>query len=79
MEMDRIINELNDIFREAFARDDLNINPDFTAQDIEGWDSFRHIEILLATEDRFNIKFSAAEIEKLDSVNDLINLIKIKL
>jgi acyl carrier protein len=50
-----------------------------TAEDIEGWDSFNHVNIVVAIESRFGIKFNAAEVEELRAVGEFVNLIEKKL
>jgi acyl carrier protein len=78
MDEDAIMRELTEIFREVFLRDDLVLQPSFTAKDVEGWDSFKHIEIIMAVEERFGVKMSTRELDSLISVGDLIGLIKAK-
>jgi acyl carrier protein len=50
-----------------------------TAEDIEVWDSFNHVNIVVAIESRFGIKFNAAEVEELRAVGEFVNLIEKKL
>lgn len=50
-----------------------------TAEDIEGWDSFNHVNIVVAIESQFGIKFNAAEVEELRAVGEFVNLIEKKL
>lgn len=66
---------LTDIFRDVFMRDDIELNPELAAKDVEGWDSFKQIEIVLATEGKFNIKFSTRELDGLQKVGDLVRVI----
>jgi acyl carrier protein len=60
------------IFRDVFLSDDLVLTPTLNANDVPGWDSFRQIEIIIATEQHFGIKFSAREIDQLANVGDLV-------
>ena len=69
---------LTDTFHDVFMRDDIVLKPELTAKDIEGWDSFKQIEIVLATEERFGIKFSTREVDSLQSVGDLVRLVSAK-
>ncbi|MGE0223712.1 MAG: acyl carrier protein [Acetobacteraceae bacterium] len=66
---------LTEIFRDIFLRDDLVLTADMTAQQVDGWDSFRQIEIIMAAEERWRIKFSTREIDGLRSVGDLVRVI----
>ena len=65
---------LTTIFRDVFLRDDLELRPDLSAKDVEGWDSFKQIEIILAAEARFGIKMSTRELDSLRRVEDLARL-----
>lgn len=78
MNDDQILADLTEIFRETFLRDDLELKPELTAADVEGWDSFKHIEIIMAVEERFSIKMSTRELDNLRSVGDLLGLIRAK-
>ena len=69
---------LTDTFHDVFMRDDIVLKPELSAKDLEGWDSFKQIEIVLATEERFGIKFSTREVDGLQSVGDLVRLVSAK-
>ena len=69
---------LTTIFRDVFLCDDLELRPDLSAKDVEGWDSFKQIEIILAAEARFGIKMSTRELDSLRRVEDLVRVIAAK-
>jgi len=73
-----IYSALTEIFREVFVDDDLVLRPDLTAHDVPGWDSYKQIDILFATEERFSLKFTSAEINSLKCVGDLASLVASK-
>ena len=66
---------LTTIFNDVFLRDDLALTPATTAADIPGWDSFKQIEIIMATEERLGIRLATQEIDRLNSVGALASLI----
>jgi len=74
-----IYRALDDIFRDVFVRDDLELVPEMTAKDVAGWDSFKQIEIIVAVEARYGIKFNTRELDSLQSVGDLVKTIAGKL
>lgn len=74
-----VIAELTEIFSEIFRRHDLVLLPTTTASDVEGWDSFRQIEIAVAVEERFNIKLRTRDMSQLKNVGELAALISSKL
>jgi acyl carrier protein len=66
---------LTPIFHDVFLRDDLVLTPTLSANDVPGWDSFKQIEILIATEQHFGIKLSTREVDKLTNVGDLVSVV----
>ena len=71
--------ELTDIFRDIFDDEDLQLRPGLTAADVPEWDSFNHINLVVAIEARFKIKFQTAELEAMQTVGHLADLIQKKL
>jgi acyl carrier protein len=74
-----VLDRLTDIFRDVLDDDDLVLTPETTATDVAGWDSANHINIVVATEVRFKIRFTNGEIERLKNVGDFVQLIQHKL
>jgi acyl carrier protein len=70
---------LTDIFRDVFMRDDMVLAPELTARDVPGWDSFKQIEIIIATEEKYGIKFHTKELDSLHNVGDLARTVMAKL
>jgi acyl carrier protein len=66
--MEPIRTELQDVFRQVFGDDDIVIADSTTADDIDGWDSMMHINLIIGIEKRFGVKFAAAEIAGLKGV-----------
>ena len=63
--MDDIRNRVQDVFRNVFDDPEIILRDDLTADDIAGWDSLTHINLMVAVEKQFKIKFATAEISKL--------------
>jgi acyl carrier protein len=76
--MDEIYRELTEIFREVFDDDSLILRPQSTAADIEGWDSLKQIDILIAVQERFRLKVSSRDLDGLASVGALVEVIQRK-
>lgn len=70
---------LTEIFQDLFADDTIVLKPETTAKDVDGWDSFNHLNIIVAAESRFGIRMQTTEIEKLANVGDLVSTIQRKL
>ncbi len=79
MDQAKIYSQLTEIFRDIFDDDAIVLRPDMTAADIEDWDSFNHINLIVATEAKFGIKFQTSEIESLRNVGHFVELIEKKL
>ena len=76
MDEAQIYERLAKIFEDVFDEDSITISPELSAKDVDGWDSFTHIRLLLTVEKTFKIKFSTSEVGKLENVGDLVALIK---
>ena len=70
--------KLTDVFHDVFEDDGVEVTPKLTAEDVDGWDSLSHIRLVLSIEKAFKVKFSAAEVGKLQNVGEFVDLIKSK-
>lgn len=70
---------LDQVFREVFDNDDIHITPEMTANDVEGWDSLSHVNLIVAIETKFGIKFSQKELLTFKNVGDLLKSIRGKI
>jgi acyl carrier protein len=70
-----IYGALTEIFHDVFMRDDIVLAPETSAPDVKGWDSFKQIEIIMATEERFGIQMNTREIDGLRNVGDLVRVV----
>ena len=79
MQFPEIYAQLTTIFHDIFDDDTLILTPELTANEVPEWDSFNHINLIVAVEQTFKIKFQTAELEQLHSVGHLVSLIQSKL
>jgi acyl carrier protein len=70
---------LNQVFREVFDDDSIEISDEMTAADVEEWDSLNHINLIVAVERTFGIRFSTKEVNGLANVGEFVALISSKL
>lgn len=70
---------LNEIFRMVFDDDTIQIAPEMTANDVDGWDSLSHVNLIVAIEADFGIRFSQKELLTFKNIGDLLNCIDKKL
>jgi acyl carrier protein len=73
--MDDLMARLNEIFRDVFEDDELEVTRETTAQDIEGWDSLMHVTLIVNVEKSFGIRFGSAEVASLQNVGQLADLV----
>lgn len=79
MTSEEIKNSLLVIFRDVLDNDSIVLLRETTAEDVEEWDSLAHINIIVAIEKEFKIKFDLIDIKPLKNVGDLIDLIQRKI
>ena len=70
---------LNDIFRDTFDDESIEIHDAMTAADVDEWDSLNHINLILAVERGFGVRFKTSEIGNLANVGEFLELLKRKL
>jgi acyl carrier protein len=60
------------VFRAVFDDETIELRPDMTANDVDGWDSLSHVNLIVAIEAKFAIRFTQKELLKQRNVGDLI-------
>ena len=70
-----ILERVNDIVRDVLAIDNLSLQSSTTASDVDGWDSLTHVQIIVAIEKAFNIRFRTGEMTGIADVGDLVSRI----
>jgi acyl carrier protein len=70
-----ILQGLREIIEDVLGVDGARISAQTTAADVPEWDSLAHINIIVAAEQRFGVKFGTAEIDELRTVGDFVDLI----
>lgn len=78
MERNEILKRVEEIFREELGQNNLELNDETTAEDVDGWDSLSHVQLVAVMEDAFGIEFSSREILSWDNIGDLIDSIQKK-
>lgn len=79
MSREQLMEKMEEIFRDVFEDDAIELTEKMNSADIEGWDSLAQISILAAVQDEFHVKFNIDEIVALKNVGDLVNAIERKL
>lgn len=75
MDNSEIYQKLTVLFHETFDNDDIVLNAEMTAKDVDGWDSFSHIRLVVAVETEFNVSLTATEVAALKNVGEFVSLL----
>lgn len=75
MDKTQIMADITEIFRTVFDDDSLEITRETTAEDIEDWDSLEQINLLVAMEHKFGVKFKLEDVSALENVGDMADLV----
>lgn len=79
MQDTQIYEKLTIVFHDIFDDKSIILSPTTSAADIDAWDSFNHINLVLAVQASFGVKFSSTELESMENVGDIAALIQKKL
>lgn len=79
MTREEIYTRLDTVFQDVFDDESIHVTDATTADDIEDWDSFEHINLVVAVEKEFGIKFSMGQTNKLKNVGEMVDIILSKL
>ena len=78
MDKNQILEEVQEIFRDVLDNEDIVLADETTAEDIEEWDSLSHIQLIVAIEKHFKVKFTSKEILSWKNVGEMIDCISTK-
>ena len=75
MTREEVYERLSKVFREVFDDDSIKLNDETTADDIEDWDSFEHINLVVAVEEEFSFKIPMGKTVTMKNVGEMVDLI----
>jgi len=73
MEKKEILEKVNVIFIDVLDNEDIVLTYETSASDVEDWDSLNHIQLVVAIEKAFKIRFTSLEIQSWDNVGEMID------
>lgn len=76
MDRSKIFEIVNEVFRDLFVDDSLIIEDQTSAADVEGWDSLKHISLIEAIEEEFDIRFKMPEVTGMKNVGEMVSIIE---
>ena len=75
MTREQVYAELNEVFQDVFDDESIAVKDETTANDIEDWDSLEHINLVVAVEKQFGIKFTMGEVNGMKNVGAMVDII----
>ena len=78
MDRKEILTELNGIFEDIIDNGRVTLSETSTSNDVEGWDSLAHIQLIVALEKNYNIKFGSDEFLAWKNVGEILDAIQSK-
>ncbi len=66
---------LNGVFREVLDDDTIELQDSTTAEDVDGWDSFEHINLIVAVEEEFAFKIPMGKVTTMKNVGEMVDII----
>lgn len=77
--LEQVITEVTAIFCDVLDKDSIQLKYETTANDVPDWDSLSHIELVVAVEKHFKIRFNFADLQKFKNVGEMCDNIVLKL
>jgi acyl carrier protein len=74
-----ILKKVNDIFIDVLDDEKIDLKEETTASDVEEWDSLSHIQLVVAIEKQFGIRFASGEIQRWKNVGGMLDSISAKI
>lgn len=75
MTREKVFEKLDEVFQDVFDDETIHVTDSTTANDIEDWDSLEHINLVVAVEKKFGIKFNMGEVNAMKNVGEMVDII----
>ena len=75
MTRETVYERLNEVFKDVFDDETITVQDNTTADDIEDWDSLEHINLVVAVEKCFGMKFTMGEVTGMKNVGAMVDII----
>lgn len=78
MTREEYFERLNEVFQDVFDDKSITVSDTTTANDIEDWDSLEQINLIVAVENEFGMKFNMDEVNGMKNVGEMVDIIMSK-
>lgn len=75
MTREEVFERLNKVFQDVFDDPSIEVNDDTTSEDIDDWDSFEHINLIVAVEQEFSVKIPMGKVVTMKNVGEMADII----
>jgi acyl carrier protein len=75
MDRDEVYETLNEVFRDVFDDPSITVDDSTTSDDVDGWDSLEHINLIAAIEQEFGVKFNMGQVVSMKNVGEMVDII----
>jgi acyl carrier protein len=75
MTREEVYERLNKVFRDVLDDDSIELHDETVADDVDGWDSFEHINLIVAVEEEFKFKIPMGKTVTMKNVGEMVDLI----
>lgn len=75
MEKKEVLAKVNEVFIDVLDNEYIVLSYETTANDVEDWDSLNHIQLVVAIEKAFKIRFTSQEIQSWNNVGEMLDCI----
>ena len=75
MTREEVFERLNKVFQDVFDDDTIEVHDETTADDIDEWDSFEHINLVVAIEEEFSFKIPMGKVVTMKNVGEMVDII----
>jgi len=70
-----VFRSLTELFHQLFDNESIILSDQTTAKDVPGWDSLNHLNLVIAVEATFKIKFKTSEVARMANVGEFADAI----
>ena len=75
MTREEVYETLNGVFQDVFDDESIEVNDETTSEDVDGWDSLEHINLIAAVEQEFGVKFNMGQVVSMKNVGEMVDII----